>query len=610
MISLSRIAGATMFLLMVMLEPMKAEASDSIPSDTIFGKGLGGNWEFADMEALDNLIDAAAWEMMGNSGPVMPDSLMRNGIDFRAVANTYSAHIRTLSESEIQQQNDGSYLCIRRMAISDVALMLEERMEKVQSYLTIGRKAEKELRLENATQYYFWSWLLMHTLPEETDLSGIEEEYVDFSGQIINGFRRIKDSTLVVVEHYADTAGKVVLLCSAISRDNLPADIGLILYQEGLWEQTLHLVNGKAEANCSGLRPDLAVSWRLDLDFSELADNDADLQSIYQEMAISELINELNARIISTEEEVLPSESETVKGQQPIVRNEDIGKPQKTNPGTIDKTVSAQSDELREKVLEKLELLNDAMREKRLLSAYHLFSPEGFYSFASLVRHGQPILDESWRNFDLSRRGASIHASPFPIKIYYANSDTSVQYSLHLFLSDEYRIEQIGLSIHPLLEHSLNLSKDVEGSVVEDVIRFMQDYQMAVSCADSLYFITMFEPYLPFVRMRSRAPGMLAKESQQLTFADYQNEMISCFDNQEYHHFTLEQAWIHRLKDGENYALLWYETLSVPGSKTSVYRLFMLSFDPFHQPKLTIMAEESEKTNIPGVFGLKSFNYR
>ena len=187
---------------------LPAQTVDQIKQDRVmylWGQGKGITLKQADKEALNMLINAISTFVEASDSFASGEKTDKTGTfvsnDFKSVINTYSQ--ATLNNTErIVISNEPDAQVFRYIKRSEIAKVFAQRKQKIMQFVASALRAQKDLKVADALRYYYWSVLLLKSLPSSGDI------YYDVpdegTKQLISWLPQIINNTLGDMQFYVN----------------------------------------------------------------------------------------------------------------------------------------------------------------------------------------------------------------------------------------------------------------------------------------------------------------------------------------------------------------------------------------------------------------------
>lgn len=182
----------------------------------LYGEGFGSSAVEADRNAMEDLASQikvrVASELTLKSDKVQTGNGKRTRFSqtdsLESIITSYSDVTIHNCRRLIVSNGPKEYHYVRYIPMSDISRMFVEREAKIRYMLNVAEKAERELKIDAALKNYYWSCILLRTLPSPSSVS-----YTDLDGEthlaevwVSGKIAEILDGLKFEFDGYADEA--------------------------------------------------------------------------------------------------------------------------------------------------------------------------------------------------------------------------------------------------------------------------------------------------------------------------------------------------------------------------------------------------------------------
>lgn len=182
----------------------------------LYGEGFGSSAIEADRNAMEDLASQIKVRVLSELTLKSDKAQTGNGRrtkfsqtdSLESIITSYSDVTLYNCRRLIVGNGPKEYHYVRYIPVSDVSRMFVEREEKIRYMLNVAEKAERELKMDAALKNYYWSSILLRTLPFPSSVS-----YTDLDGEahlaevwITGKISGILDGLTFEFDGYADEA--------------------------------------------------------------------------------------------------------------------------------------------------------------------------------------------------------------------------------------------------------------------------------------------------------------------------------------------------------------------------------------------------------------------
>lgn len=208
----------------------------------LYGEGFGSSAIEADRNAMEDLASQIKVRVLSELTLKSDKAQTGNGRrtkfsqtdSLESIITSYSDVTLYNCRRLIVGNGPKEYHYVRYIPVSDVSRMFVEREEKIRYMLNVAEKAERELKMDAALKNYYWSSILLRTLPFPSSVS-----YTDLDGEahlaevwVSGKISEILDGLTFEFDGYADEANGLGRLY--VSYDGEPVTSVDYTYMDGI----------------------------------------------------------------------------------------------------------------------------------------------------------------------------------------------------------------------------------------------------------------------------------------------------------------------------------------------------------------------------------------
>ena len=208
----------------------------------LYGEGFGSSAIEADRNAMEDLASQIKVRVLSEltlkSDKAQTGSGRRTRFSqtdsLESVITSYSDVTLHNCRRLIVSNGPEEYHYVRYIHVSDISRMFAEREAKIKYMLNVAEKAERELKMDAALKNYYWSCILLRTLPSPSSVS-----YTDLDGEahlaevwVSGKISEILDGLTFEFDGYADEANGLGRLY--VSYDGEPVTSVDYTYMDGI----------------------------------------------------------------------------------------------------------------------------------------------------------------------------------------------------------------------------------------------------------------------------------------------------------------------------------------------------------------------------------------
>ncbi len=135
-----------------------------------WGEGKAASLEVADKYALSDLLSQISVQVESQFRSTIRQSEGIHSEDIESIVRTYS-HATICYADRLVAENKGMITVLRYFPRSQVKELFEQRKEWIKGYVSLGKASGQELRIGDALKYYYWSYILLQSLPDCRELT-------------------------------------------------------------------------------------------------------------------------------------------------------------------------------------------------------------------------------------------------------------------------------------------------------------------------------------------------------------------------------------------------------------------------------------------------------
>lgn len=145
----------------------------------LYGEGFGTTVAEADRQALSDLISKIAVNVSSvttqSEGQTEKDGTLSSSSDFRSSIQTYSQATLTNTERIILENEPDAHVG-RWIKRSEIQKIFESRKLKIESFMETARKAEANLKIDDALRCYYWAYTLLRSLQNPNEMTSKDSD--------------------------------------------------------------------------------------------------------------------------------------------------------------------------------------------------------------------------------------------------------------------------------------------------------------------------------------------------------------------------------------------------------------------------------------------------
>ena len=580
------------------------------------GHGYADGYEQAVQRAKAQLVeDIAIYVQSHTTGTVSTET----GISMEERIHTYTnmTQLRDVETVLISEHPTSHVFCYVKKSV--VQQMFEERKQKMRSYFDEARRAEKNLMMAEGLRYYYWSLLVLKTLPE-----GSRETFIDEEGHLQNMLLWLNDHISEILNNIEfqpiaiSNIGECTTLTGvhelkqleiSVTYHGKPVSNCEYQYWTGRgYSQPVRAKDGRGIAEFCGDVPQ-QLRFRVEYVFESDARNiDPELRDIVA-MEGRPTWNE-NVRMAALE---TSSASPAALEPHPI----HVDKMPETFSGC--EFVQQLSEALDDSCTHVMEVVKNAVVSKNYTVVRPLCTTEGWQMFNMMMKDGNATIlgDSEWK---FIRVRDEILCRGLSVSLKYPRSGKTIVENV------EFRLDYKTLKINSL---SYTLNQEAESDILNEekkwetnsrfqLMRFLQDYQTAYALKRADFLESIFsEDALIIVGVElKRAPNLenriLPTNQKQYKFtqkskSEYIDHLRRIFASAEFVNLQLKDNEILKVPNKEIYGIQIRQIYTSSSYADQGYLFLVVDLRDAEHPIIHVRTWQPDKDPDFGFFDLGKF---
>lgn len=503
----------------------------------LYGEGFGSSAIEADRNAMEDL--ASQIKVRVSSELTLKSDKAQTGNGRRTkFSQTDSLESIITSYSDVTLYNcrrlivdngPKEYHYVRYIPMSDIFRMFTEREAKIKYMLNVAEKAERELKMDAALKNYYWSCILLRTLPSPssvsyTDLDGGEHlAEVWVSGKI----SEILDGLNFEFDGYADEANGLGRLY--VSYDGEPVTSVDYTYMDGInWSILTSAKDGLGVLEFRKNMELSSISAMVEYQYYHERHQDPEIAGILDVMAPVNFPEAYKSgiRLESRNKKAVEHEHEP-QYDMAAIDNEEAARYSAAVRRILDAVDGGGSEDVRE-----------------------LFTPEGYDAYQRLLMYGNAkILDDN--KLDYMRYGDEVYCRSVPMDFAFRTNDKHFVEDVVFVFDSTARVSGITFALEDrTVQDILSKSKwDDRHKMV--LIQFLESYKTAFALKDIDYLSSIFSEDALIITGRVvkkvAVENQIVLQSQYVEYnrqskEEYMNNLRRSFASKEYINLKFSNA--------------------------------------------------------------------
>ena len=445
-----------------------------------YGHGYADDYEQALQKAKGQLVSDISVYVKSNTTGVI--STEGNSMEERIHTYTNMTQLREVETVVLSTEPKFHVFCY--LTKSAVKSMFEERKSKMFSYFEEARRAEQELKMAEALRYYYWSLLVLKTLPDDVAVTFVDDDQKPHKMLLwLNTHipEMLDNITFTPLQVTGDDKWKCVEV--AVTYKGTPvADCEYRYWTGRGYSQNVLAKDGRGIAEFSEIPEQM--QFYVEYVFANDARNvDAELRDIVQMGDRPSWKN--NAHTVP----YMPASAPAVVMPSLSAPSKAAAASKETENGIFQPLSAHREDSC----IRMMDAIRTAVRSKNYSSVSALFTEEGMEMFRSMMESGNAVVvrEPQW-NFRLAQN--DILCRGLTVSLKYPRSGKTIVQDV------EFRLNVSDLKVNSL---SYTLTQQAEADILSDskkwspssrllLMRFLQDYQTAYALKRADYLDDVF----------------------------------------------------------------------------------------------------------------------
>lgn len=577
-----------------------------------YGHGYADDYEQAVQRAKAQLVgDISTYISAHVTGTVSTES----GTSMEERIHTYT-NMTQLREVETVVLGDGNpFHVFCYLSKASVNRMFEERKQKAMNYLDEARSAEKKLMMAEALRYYYWSLLVLKTLPDDASITFKDEN--NHSQNLLIWLNRhipslLDDITFQPVSVEGDDTWKQVNV--AVTYHGKPVTDCEYRYWTGRgYSQPVRAKDGLGIMEFSEIPSQL--QFYVEYVFANDAKNiDPELRDIIQMEGKPSWKNNAHtvpSAIGKTEQKKQGGVTQTATptGVSVVAAHESQGK---SSFLTI-------SDARKDSCIRIMDFVEKAISSKSYSSIEELFTRDGQVMFNSMMKSGNATIigEPKWEFVQFKN---DVLCRGMTVSLKYPRSGKTIIQNVEFRLnSDDLKINSLSYTLNKKAEDDiLSENKKWEMDSRVQLMRFLQDYQTAYALkrADFLEGIFSDDALIIVGVELKRAPDIekkinLSNQKQykfiQKTKAEFISDLRRVFASAEFINLQLQDNEILKVAGKEIYGIQIRQIYTSNSYADQGYLFLVVDLRNPENPIIHVRTWQPDKDPEFGLFDLSKF---
>lgn len=505
----------------------------------LYGEGFGSSAIEADRNAMEDLASQIKVRVLSEltlkSDKAQTGSGRRTRFSqtdsLESVITSYSDVTLYNCRRLIVSNGPEEYHYVRYIHVSDISRMFAEREAKIKYMLNVAEKAERELKMDAALKNYYWSCILLRTLPSPSSVS-----YTDLDGEahlaevwVSGKISEILDGLTFEFDGYADEANGLGRLY--VSYDGEPVTSVDYTYMDGInWSILTSAKDGLGVLEFRKNMELSSISAMVEYQYYHERHQDPEIAGILDVMAPVNFPEAYKSGIrLDARKKGAVAQTRQAEPQYDMaaIDNEEAARYSAAVRRILDAVDGGGSEDVRE-----------------------LFTPEGYDAYQRLLMYGNAkILDDN--KLDYMRYGDEVYCRSVPMDFSFRTNDKHFVEDVVFVFDSTARVSGITFALEDrTVQDILSKSKwDDRHKMV--LIQFLESYKTAFALKDIDYLSSIFSEDALIITGRVvkkvAVENQIVLQSQYVEYnrqskEEYMNNLRRSFASKEYINLKFSNA--------------------------------------------------------------------
>ena len=597
-----------LFFLLLTSLPIRAQYADfediKNSGQYIWGYGESEDYDKANKNALDDLLSKISVRVESNFEYATEEKDASLSAYTKSVVRTYSSGTLTDTRELMHERRDVFYI-LRYIKKADIQKIFKQRENKIQDYLLLGIKAQKEFRISDALRYYYWAYALYQSYPYRGKLKTNVDDTEVMTGLWLNDrinslLSKINFEVIDRYKYLNEDKTKLILSCGYGHEKVGNLDFR---YSLGGNVSTVHEVNnGITEVFLFGQEQKTLDRLNIRIEYKYITKS-------YQDKELLAVLNTVS----------IPFFKKSVKNIDLAVKSKAV-KPKKIIVPRVE-AVNRLNDSknLYKKAVTDMLI---AVENKDYQTALKYYTSDGKKMFTQLMKYGQVSVLPLKDTLRIIRLNDETMVRSVPMAFYFPNSNRQFMENVVFTFNDRHQIEAISFAIDDeaiagILDHSDNF-----GSIRDKytLIKFMEFYKTAYSLkrldyiesifSDNALIIvgTVLKPSTKSIEGMYRNIGLEEIRYQQYTKKEYIERLQTVFNSKEYVNIDFDEADVKKVNGkGKIYGIQIAQHYFSSNYNDFGYLFLMIDLNDSLNPTIYVRTWQPQKNKDGSIYGLDDF---
>lgn len=505
----------------------------------LYGEGFGSSAIEADRNAMEDLASQIKVRVLSEltlkSDKAQTGSGRRTRFSqtdsLESVITSYSDVTLHNCRRLIVSNGPEEYHYVRYIHVSDISRMFAEREAKIKYMLNVAEKAERELKMDAALKNYYWSCILLRTLPSPSSVS-----YTDLDGEahlaevwVSGKISEILDGLNFEFDGYADEANGLGRLY--VSYDGEPVTSVDYTYMDGInWSILTSAKDGLG-----------ALEFRKNMELSSIGVM-VEYQYYHERHQDPEIAGILDVMAPVNFPEAYKSGIRLDARKKGAVAQTRQAEPQYD--------MAAVSREEADQYSATVRRILDSVSGGGAEDVRELFTPEGYDAYQRLLMYGNArVLDNG--SLSYLKFGDEVYCRSVPMDFAFHTNDKHFVEDVVFVFDSTARVSGITFALEDRTVHDILSKSKWDDRHKMVLIQFLESYKTAFALKDINYLSSIFSEDALIITGRVvkkvAVENQIALQSQYVEYnrqskEEYMNNLRRSFASKEYINLKFSNA--------------------------------------------------------------------
>lgn len=583
-----------------------------------FGEGNGMNYNMARRTALEHLSESISVQIQSEFNQVVEDTGEDVNVYTQSVVKTYSNTVINRYEEKLLKEEPGSTDVLVYVSKAEMHLAFQQRVQMIEDFILLGKKAQEQLRIADALRYYYWGLVLARSHPDNTKLRSTFGEDTELPLMLeltdrINSIFSMLDIKVSGVKNLDESQGFNIYM--SILFDGKPVqDLDYTYFAGDGYSGLYSANNGKGFAEFYGeASKDInRLRLRIEYQYHNKADLAPEVKMMLETVAIPYF---KRAQISIPLNMELTQSVEKPKSSQPIVTQ--IAMPAMTN-----------STEEFDAFNHSVNQIKEAIDSREYEQVQNLFTPQGYDMYQTLIANGDvKILDLKMDTLKIVRVGNETMARSVPMLFSFKNNREQFIENVVFTFDENRKVNGLSYSLSDIAINDILSRSEQFGTDKEKyfLIKFMEDFKTAYSLKRLDYLEAIFDEnaliIVGNVVKKSQEPienvsrmyGNLSNDQVEyirLSKKEYMERLKMIFGRNEFINIRFEDNQVRKTqKNDKIYGIQINQYYYSSTYADQGYLFLMIDLNDTLEPKIYVRTWQPEKNPDGTIYGLESFKF-